>query len=62
MRSGQLFAKLRGIFDDMARTDTTLSEGVEAVEEGFQLFDYPTLAFNPTSSNTSTGREISLIP
>lgn len=46
----------------MARTDTTLSEGVEAVEEGFQLFDYPTLAFNPTSSNTSTGREISLIP
>ena len=46
----------------MARTDSTLSEGVEAVEESLQLFDYPTLAFNSTSSNTSTGREIFLIP
>lgn len=40
----------------MARTDSTLSEGVEAVEESLQLFDYPTLPFNSTSSNTSTGR------
>ena len=62
MRSGQFFAELRGIFDGMARTDSTLSEGVEAVEESLQLFDYPTLAFNSTSSNTSTGREIFLIP